>query len=427
MEQPTTARQLTEKQSSELAIRASQAFRPRTPITTRELFAGRWKQITTLADAIGQQGLHVLIYGERGVGKTSLANITPILIQVFDEDKTPPPPPRIVTKTNATGTAESFSTIWHELFRDITWRDNRIGIGVDPGGHTIRPIREVFGLPDTLTIEDVRRAISKISGAVFIIDEFDRAPRKTAHQFTDLVKSLSDFDLDCTVILVGVSDTVDELLTDHASINRALVQIKLPRMESKELREILSKAEQTIEVTFSDDAAKLIVRMSQGLPHYTHLLGLHSVRRATQRNSADIERDDVFGALRDSASNAQQSVTEKYTKATHSPYKNALYRQILLACALAATQSSDDLGYFMPSAVVNPLEQILKRKPSIATFNNHLSEFCSDRRGEILERTGHARAYRFRFCDPLLIPYVFMDSVSTEMIERKDLISLLEP
>ena len=425
MEQPTTVRQLTEKQANELAIYASQAFKPRTPITTRGLFAGRWRQIKTLADAISQQGLHVLIYGERGVGKTSLANITPILIQVFDEEKTPPPPPRIVIKTNATGTAESFSTIWHELFRDITFSEKHFSIGFDPGGLKTKPIREAFGLEGTLTIEDVRRTIGRISGAVFIIDEFDRAPLKTAHQFTDLIKS--DFALDCTVILVGVSDTVDELLRDHASIARALVQIKLPRMEGKELREILSKAEQTIGVTFSDEAARLIVRMSQGLPHYTHLLGLHSVRRAAERNSAAIERDDVFDALRDSASNAQQSVTEKYTKATHSPYKNALYRQILLACALAATHSSDGLGYFMPSTVVDPLEPILKRRPSIATFNNHLNEFCGDKRGAILERTGHARAYRFRFCDPLLIPYVFMDSVSTKMIERKDLVSLLEP
>jgi hypothetical protein len=47
---------------------------------------------------------------------------------------------------------------------------------------------------------------------------------------------------------VGVADTVDRLIGDHASISRALVQILVPWMEEKELREILSKAEETLEI-----------------------------------------------------------------------------------------------------------------------------------------------------------------------------------
>jgi hypothetical protein len=66
--------------------------------------------------------------------------------------------------------------------------------------------------------------------------------------FTDLIKGPSDFACDCNVILVGVSDTVDRLIGDHASISRALVQILVPWMEEKELREILSKAEETLEI-----------------------------------------------------------------------------------------------------------------------------------------------------------------------------------
>jgi hypothetical protein len=38
-----------------------------------------------------------------------------------------------------------------------------------------------------------------------------------------------------------------------------------------------------------------------------------------------------------------------------------------------------------------------------------------------LERTGQARAYRYRFHDPLLVPFVFMDALNTGMITDENL------
>lgn len=262
--------------------------------------------------------------------------------------------------------------------------------------------------------------------AVFIIDEFDRAAVRSAKQFTDLIKALSDFALDCTVILVGVSDTVDELVADHASIGRAMIQILLPRMEPKELREILTNAEKQLNVHFAEDAAKFVVHVSQGLPHYTHLIGLHTVRQASNRRSSEIQRGDVFYALKDAAKQAQQSVTEKYAKAIHSAHKDALYRQVLLACALTAAYNNEPLGYFNPAQVVARLTTVLGRDVQIGTFNNHLSEFCQVKRGQVLERAGQVRAYRYRFRDPLLVPFVLMDAVANGLISDADLSKLVD-
>jgi hypothetical protein len=50
-----------------LAAQAGKFFTPRTPITTKELFAGRWNELTAIQDAVNQPGLHPIIYGERGV------------------------------------------------------------------------------------------------------------------------------------------------------------------------------------------------------------------------------------------------------------------------------------------------------------------------------------------------------------------------
>jgi hypothetical protein len=416
--------QLTEDQAADLQLRAARVFQPRTPIATRDLFAGRWGQITTIADAVGQSGLHVLIYGERGVGKTSLANIVRPVIHVFDEEASGGRPQRIIVKTNANA-GDSFSSLWSKLLDEITWQEDRAGIGLIPTGRKAVPLRKAFDLPKALTVDDVRKVLARLPGSVFIIDEFDRASTGSSREFTDLIKGLSDFAVDSTIILVGVSDTVDGLIQDHGSIHRTLAQILLPRMTGDELREILRKAEEALSVHFAEEAASFVIQVAQGLPHYAHLLGLHSVRKAAERRSSEVSRDDVFKALRDAVTQAQQSVTDKYLKATHSAHKDALYRQVLLACALAATLSNDALGYFNPASVVEPLGSILVRDVQIATFSNHLSELCHPKRGQVLERTGQPRSYRFRFRDPLLVPYIFMDAVHAGLVTDSDLSEIL--
>src|SRR5437879_2616109 len=60
--------------------RLSQVFTPARPVNKADLFAGRDEQISNCVSAIFQEGLHIVVYGERGVGKTSLANVLPEIV-----------------------------------------------------------------------------------------------------------------------------------------------------------------------------------------------------------------------------------------------------------------------------------------------------------------------------------------------------------
>jgi Cdc6-like AAA superfamily ATPase len=445
MASPKLKYSLDADQALKLEVRAAKVFQPRAPVSVREFFAGRWNQIATLADAVGQTGLHVVIYGERGVGKTSLANIVKPIIQAFDDAVEPDGAAdekdsyenaeesreeqkklsRIVIKANA-NSGDTFSTIWEKLLEDLSWHDVTETIGFQPLAKNRIPLREAFGFQGPLGVDHVRRIVSRIyAGPVFIIDEFDRAAHEASREFTDLIKGFSDFSVDCTVILVGVAETVDALVSDHASITRSLVQIPLPRMEIRELHQILENAQKALSIEFSSEASNLIVYVSQGLPHYTHLLGLHAVRIAARSYSGYIEKNHVFEALKEAVRQAQQTVTEKFAKATHSAHKDALYKHVLLACSIAAAVSHDALGYFNPGVVVGPLEVILGRSAQIATFSNHLSEFCQEKRGNILERVGQERAYRYRFNDPLLVPFVLMDAIANNIVSTDILSKML--
>jgi hypothetical protein len=97
----------------------------------------------------------------------------------------------------------------------------------------------------------------------------------------------------------------------------------------------------------------------------------------------------------------------------------------LLACALAAARSHEALGYFNQTAVLAPLAEILGRPVTNATCSNHLAEFCSEKRANVLERDGQPWGYRYRFKDPLLVPYIFMDGLEKNITSGQGLVEML--
>ena len=58
-----------------LSYEAAQIFSPSAPVDEAALFAGRQTQIRKLIEAVLEKGKHAVLYGERGVGKTSLVKV----------------------------------------------------------------------------------------------------------------------------------------------------------------------------------------------------------------------------------------------------------------------------------------------------------------------------------------------------------------
>lgn len=420
-EQPIKTR-MTDADASSVSMKAAQVFSPRTPVHTRALFAGRRWQVNSVLDAVSQLGLHMVIYGERGVGKSSLANIIKPLLEAAV-----PNIPFLVMRINANN-QDSFASLWARAFDEVRIEDEKPVFGFSGSVRKDSvPLRVAFGLDEKLTIDDVRRALGYLPHSVVVIDEFDRITRKEAAQFTDLIKVLSDMAVPTTLVLVGVADTVNDLVRDHQSVVRAVVQVNMPRMSIAELREILVKAAEALGMTFEDQASSRITRMSQGLPHYTHLVGLHAVRSACERRSWSVTLPDVEKGFSFAVKQADQSIAEHYITATHSAHSSTLFAPVLLACAIAACRAPDQaMGYFQAADVVQPLEAILGRSIQFATFTGHLTEFASDVRGKILIRTGRSRAYRYRFRDPLAPPFVLMRGVADGVVSADAIEHLLE-
>jgi len=76
MPAPTrVAKDMTDDDWRALSFEAAQTFSPSTPLDETDLFAGRRAQLQKVLDATSERGKHVILFGERGVGKTSLAKL----------------------------------------------------------------------------------------------------------------------------------------------------------------------------------------------------------------------------------------------------------------------------------------------------------------------------------------------------------------
>ena len=131
----------------------------------------------------------------------------------------------------------------------------------------------------------------------------------------------------------------------------------------------------------------------------------------------EVSTEDVETAIARSIDHAQQSIVSSYHHATSSPRGN-LYAEVLLACALANT---DELGYFPSANVRDPLSKIMGKHYDIPAFAQHLRDFCEEKRGPVLQRTGHPRRYGFRFINPLMEPFVMMKGISKGLVKSDTL------
>ena len=384
-------------QWQDLDVQLSQTFSPATSVNRKDFFHGRQAIMRRLIDAANQAGQHAIIYGERGVGKTSLANVLSSYLEPFTSETI------ATARVNCYGET-TYTQIWGSLFRQV---------GLSTGSE-YAPITldDVF---DALRTDEARKLI-------LIVDEFDRVQDPDIDTlFADTIKTLSDFNLDTTLILVGVADDVDDLITEHESINRCLVQIHLPRMSISELEEIITFGIDKVGMEITDEAVSQICVLPLGLPHYVHALGLAAGRAAIDRESLNIEVEDLESAIESLILESQQTVIRAFDLATASPRRQNFYFQALLACALSPT---DQLGYFRPADIRDWYSKIIGSEQNISAYTRHLHGLCDENRGAVLQRLGESRNYRFRFTDPVLQPYVLMRGLKQGLVDMKDVMQL---
>lgn len=379
------------------------------PIDEEDLFAGRASEVKRILETVFARSKHVVLFGERGVGKTSLSNV---FWKRFNKSLRS----FIVARVQA-GPHDTFSSLWIRALEELH------ASGVAAGKSEYVDFDCNY---EVITPSHIRRELQKCGSnalPIIIVDEYNEVVDPEARRLTaNLIKEFYDFSVTTTVVLVGVADNIGELIEDHASVGRAIIQIPLSRMSEVELREIIHKRATRTVMTFSGDAIWTIVVLSRGLPYFTQTLSKHAALQAIENQKIVVSVEDVEASMGRFIEDTETSFRDAYRDATRSNQEN-YFQQSLLACALSQT---DDEGYFTANDVVDPYSAIMKERKRIAHFEKHLRRFSTGEGGNVLIKKGGDRQQTFRFTDPMMQPYVIIRGIQSGMIDARAKAILLQ-
>lgn len=274
---------------SEVRMKLRSAFTPSQPVMDQRMFAGRSELLNAMIRSIEDQRLHLVLYGERGIGKTSLLHF---LADAAGEA-------RYIVAYLSCGTASQFQETFRGAAEEVpvlfhsgfapTESDAEQGATLanllPPGNFTPRQFAEVCG---------------KLTGTrvLIILDEFDRAESMSFRRdVSELMKFLSDRAMRVQIVIAGVAADLAELLEYTPSIRRNLLALRVPLMNDAEIQTLVSNGERASGMVFERPARDLIVAVAHGSPYLASLTCHHAGLVALDDGRSVVRPAEVVAAL----------------------------------------------------------------------------------------------------------------------------------
>ena len=261
------------------------AFSPSLPITDARLLAGRTETLQTLIRAIEDLRVHIVIYGERGIGKTSLLQI---LKQLAEQAK-------YQVVYHSCGEDAEFSPMFRAIAGEIPLLYYQ---GYSAGADDVRRGGSLASLLPTgdFNVSQLSDTFAQLTNTrvIIMLDEFDRSPPGLFRRnIAQLIKNLSDRSVKVQLVISGVAGNLADLVEHIPSIRRNILGYRVPELEAAEVQQMVAIGENISGLTFDPAARADVVTMANGSPYLASLLGQYASFGALDRGAAEVGPADV--------------------------------------------------------------------------------------------------------------------------------------
>ena len=375
------------------------------PVRSIQHLLGRDKEISLIDEALSADGRHLFIFGDRGVGKTSLAQSAASQFQSSDnsfiqmgcgpdtqfyqsiEDLAD----RVLKKASGTRKYDVNHSI-NVKFYSIKWKEKDTEIEIPNVSSMYTAIE---------AIEEVCKYHSECP--VIVIDEFDQIDsEKERRLFANFLKDLGDRGVKLKLIFTGVAQSLTELLGSHESSFRQLHTIGLERLSWTGREEILKEALQSFNLKINNEVVYKIAKISNGFPYFVHLIAEKILWCAfhSEKEIHNIDFDFFDEALEKAILSISAHLQRPYDSA--SLHRTRDYKEILWATA----DSENTIRYIdgMYASYLRINEQLYGTNPKEEdrplprnNFTTRLAKLKKTEFGHILENvSGRKGLYTYR-------------------------------
>jgi Cdc6-like AAA superfamily ATPase len=387
---------------SQIRMRLLHAFTPSQPVSDRKRFAGRIDLLTTLIRAIEEQRLHVVLYGERGVGKTSALHI---LTQTARDA-------RYLVVYVSCGADSNFDEVFRTVAANIPMLFH------STVGPTSPEVEKGKLLSDTLPSSPISPRLasdllSKIVGTrvVIVLDEFDRCESQEFRRcVAELIKNLSDRLVRVQVVIAGVAANLTELLEHIPSVQRNIHALQIPWMSDVEIKLLIQNGARYCGIRFSDKGMEAIVLAAHGSPYLASLICHHAGLRAVEMRKSDVDISEIMHAISVSMREFSNRMSADIRAKLSELPSDGQPAQAL--GSLAST--SLELGGILHLSENVPSQGTLVRIGQRRDLVEKLIQ------AGVLMRLGGDDSHTYRFAEDGIAPYLCLASARSKLQETKD-------
>lgn len=380
----------SEDRFASIRIRLAEAFTPSNPITDRRRFAGRTEVLTKLINAIEGQKLHTIVYGERGIGKTSLLHV---LGQAADEAR------YLVVYMSC-----SAESAFDETVRSIA---ERIPLLFH---HDFGPTHEEAEKGATfasllpagpVSVRAASELFAKIVGTrvLVLMDEFDRTESVDFQRsVAELMKNLSDRAVRAQFVICGSAANVSEFVSHIPGIRRNVLALQLPPMTPAEIHDLVSNGEGVSGITFEPPAVAFIAQVTSGLPYVATLLSYHAGLAALDEARTAVTIDDVSAAI----SEAMSELNGRMSRRVQALIRDGVLKGLHKSLGRLAREALPVGGRFGDAEIDS-----LHRAPEAAARCRMLIDSLAQH-GGLLEVSEDELGRRYRFVEESIPAYLWL-------------------